>query len=432
MQRLERDPVGNSSASPQPPASGPALDTTRALSGYRLGRLFGVEVVADWSLLLIFALVTFNLGAGVFPRWRPDWSPAIVWGTALAAALVFFSSVLIHELSHALVARGFGIDVRRITLFLFGGMAHMEREADSPKAEFFVALVGPITSALLGGLALALGLQWVGPGLADAAAADDRAGVAAALQSVGPIPILLLWLGPINLLLAVFNLVPGFPLDGGRVLRSILWATTGDLMKATRWAAGVGQAVALALMGWGLFNVFYNGLVSGLWLILIGWFLNNSAKLSYQQLLLRQALESVPLQRIMRTRLERVEPSLSIEHFVRDYLMQSEQQAFPVEAHGRLLGVIRIADMRKLPQSLWNEATVAEVMVPLKELPTLSPDAGAEQALEELARRDVEQLPVVERDHVVGLVSRGDLLKWLAFSGVRGGRSGEPMPVGTR
>jgi Zn-dependent protease len=393
-------------------------------SGYRLGRLFGVEVVADLSLLVIFALVTFNLGAGLFPRWRPDWSMAMTWSMALAAAITFFSSVLLHELSHALTARAFGIDVRRITLFLFGGMAHMEREADSPKAEFFVALVGPLTSAVLGALALWLGLEWAGPAVAQAMAAEDMAALASALREVGPVPILLLWLGPINIMLALFNLIPGFPLDGGRMLRSILWATTKDLARATRWSAGAGQAVALALIAWGVFNLFQGALGSGLWLILIGWFLNNSAKMSYEQLLLRQELEAVPLEKIMRTRLLRVEPTLTMDRFVNDCVMRGEQQAFPVEARGRVLGIVRLADVRRLPPSEWHAATVAEVMQPIGELPALPPSARAEQALDELARRDVEQLPVVDHDHIVGLVSRGDLMRWLALKSGMGGRSG--------
>jgi Zn-dependent protease/CBS domain-containing protein len=411
QRRLEHDRATHPFAS----EATASAEAARKPSGYRLGRLFGVEVVADFSLLIIFALVTFNLGAGVFPRWRPDWSIAMTWGVALTAALTFFSSVLIHELSHALTARAFGIEVRRITLFLFGGMAHMEREADSPKAEFFVALVGPVTSAALGALALWLGLDWAGPGVAQAAATEDPVVLANALRDVGPVPMLLLWLGPINILLALFNMVPGFPLDGGRVLRSILWATTKDLAKATRWSAGAGQAVALALMAWGLFNLFYGALGSGLWLILIGWFLNNSAKLSYEQLLLRQELESVPLERVMRTRLLRVEPTLTLDRFMHDCVMRSEQQAFPVEAQGRLLGIVRLADVRRLPQSEWQAATVAQVMVPTNELVSLPPNARAEQALDALARRDVEQLPVVDHDHIVGLVSRGDLMKWLAF-----------------
>jgi CBS domain-containing protein len=187
--------------------------------------------------------------------------------------------------------------------------------------------------------------------------------------------------------------------------------------------------VALGLMGWGLFNMFHGAIGSGLWLILIGWFLNNSAKQSYQQLLLRHELESVPLERVMRTRMLRVEPTLALDSFVHDCVMRSEQQTFPVEEQGHLVGIVRLEDVRQLPPSAWHAATVAEVMKPIDELPALPPNAPAEQALDEFARRDVEQLPVVDHDRIVGLVSRGDLVRWLSLrNGIRarGGSSASP------
>jgi Zn-dependent protease len=398
-------------------SSGPQSESNSAggLEGFKLGNLFGVEIAVDWSLLIIFGLITFSLGGGLFPSWHPNWSPAMVWGVALGAALLFFVSVLIHELSHALVARQQGIPVRRVTLFLFGGIAHMSREPDSPRAEFWIAIVGPISSIVIGVLATLLGVSLGGEALAEAAATEEPAAMAQALQSVGPVATLLLWLGPINITLALFNLVPGFPLDGGRVLRSILWAITRDLTKATRWASRAGQGFALLLVAWGLVDIMSGAFGSGLWLILIAWFLNNAAKVSYQQLMVRQALQAVPVEQVMRTRLTRIPPDLPLDVFVRDYIMLSDQQAFPVELDGRLLGLVRLGDVKKLPQVEWPESTVAQVMTPVEELSSLPPNAGAERALEELAERDVDQLPVVERQHVIGLVGRGDLMKWLAL-----------------
>ena len=253
---------------------------SRALRGYRLGSVWGVPIAVDWSLLVIFALVTFDLGAGVFPSWHPSWSPVVVWTTAFCAAVLFFGSLLLHELSHALMARGFGIRVRGITLFLFGGVTQLAREAGAPKTEFFVAIVGPLTSLVLGGTAWVIGMRTAGPALGEAIANGDANALSSALRDAGPLTTLLLWLGPINVTLAVFNLVPGFPLDGGRVFRALLWAITRDLERATRWASLAGQAVAHGLIAGGVYAMVSGAFGSGLWLMLIGWFLNESARRS--------------------------------------------------------------------------------------------------------------------------------------------------------
>jgi Zn-dependent protease/CBS domain-containing protein len=385
-----------------------------------LGSLGGVEIRVDASLIIVFALITFNLGAAVFPRWHPDWPRAFTWLVALAAAVLFFASVLAHEMSHALIGRLNRIPVNRITLFLFGGVAHMDTQPPSPKAEFFMAVVGPITSFIIGFGAIFIG-SLIGGSTLNAAMSGPPELALDAMQNIGPISTLLLWLGPINIVLAIFNLVPGFPLDGGRVLRSILWAISGDLMKATRWASFVGQIFAWFLMAIGILQVFGGQAGQGLWLLLIGWFLNNAARTSYQQLVVHEALHDVPVDRIMRSQVDRVEPGLTIETFVREHLMTTDQHGFPVEENGRLIGLVCIEDVRKVPQIHWSTTPVGRIMTPAAELSTLPVTAHADDALEALARRDVDQIPITEGDHLLGLVRRGDLMKWLSLQ--RGGHA---------
>jgi Zn-dependent protease len=252
--------------------------------GFHLMRVAGVDVFLDWSLAIIFFLITASLGSGLFPAWHPEWSAATSWVTAAAAAVLFLASVLVHEMSHALVGRARGMEIRRITLFIFGGMAHLEEDAREWRTEFYMALVGPVTSLAIGFLCIWLGSLGVG----EVTARMDQP--AEMLAGLGPWTTLLLWLGPVNIVLGLFNLVPGFPLDGGRVMRAAIWGATGDLHKATRWASNGGRAFAWFLIAAGVAMIlgvrvpfFGTGFVGGLWLALIGWFLHNAAIMSYRQ-----------------------------------------------------------------------------------------------------------------------------------------------------
>jgi Zn-dependent protease len=379
--------------------------------GFRIGQVAGVGLFIHWSVLAIFALICFSLGGRVFPSWHPDWTPLLTWTTAVAASLVFLASLLAHELSHALVARTQGIPIRRITLFLLGGMAHMESEPESPKAEFLMAIAGPLASIAIGVASLVIGVSLAGIG----AELDAAQNPVATVRAIGPVSTLLLWLGPINIAIAVFNLVPGFPLDGGRVLRAALWAATGDLLRASRWASKAGQVVAWSLMLFGVMMALSGALLQGMWMLLIGSFLDSAARSSYQRVLLGHALDSVPVGRVMRRQVDWVGPHMAVDAFIRQHLFVSDQRAFPVFARHDLVGLVSFQDVRRIPQALWPSTTISEIMTPRDRLVTLPPSASAVNALELLGRHDINQIPVIEEGHVVGLVQRGDLLTWLAL-----------------
>jgi len=382
----------------------------------RLGRVFGVEIFVDWSVAIIFMLVAVGLGAGALPRWHPEWGGALRWIVAVTAALAFFASILLHELSHAVVGRAFGVKVPRITLFIFGGMAHMQGEPSTPKAELFMAAVGPLTSLLIGIVASFIGVQLA---VLAGGAPDDPEQL---VRMAGPIATILLWLGPLNFLLAIFNLVPGFPLDGGRLLRAVLWSATGDLEKATRWASGAGRAV-----GWGLITIgvlmafgfwvpiFGTGLGSGIWVALIGWFLHHAARASYIALRVRNRLSHVPVRDVMRSNLDTVAPDMTVAELVRDHMMRSDQASFPVLEGSDLIGIISVRDIQLIPSEQWASVTVRQVMLPASEVPSVDVDANANKALECLAERDMEQLPVVDHGRLSGFIRRQDILKWLSL-----------------
>lgn len=385
-------------------------------SGVRLGSVAGIELYVDWSVAIIFTLVAVGLGAGALPRWHPDWGAGLRWVVAITAACAFFVSILVHELSHAIVGRLYGSEIRRITLFIFGGMAHLQGEPSSPKAEFLMAAVGPLTSLLIGIAASFVGLQlavWNG---ASPDSAEDL------VRGAGPLSTILLWLGPLNVMLAIFNLVPGFPLDGGRVLRAALWWRTGDLEKATRWASNAGRAVGWALITIGAlmafgFRVpfFGTGIGNGIWMALIGWFLNNAARASYLALRVKTRLARVPVREVMRSTLDVVTPDTTIAELVREHIMKTDQTSFPVLAGEELAGVVTTRDVQLLPSEQWPYVTVKQVMSPASEMPAIDADADASKALETLAERDVEQLPVLDHGRLSGFVRRQDILKWLSL-----------------
>jgi len=390
--------------------------------GFRLATIAGIDVAIDWSLLIIFTLITLMLATGVFPAWHPGWSALLCWGTALAAAVLFFASVLVHELSHALVGRAHGVTIRRITLFVFGGMAQMEGEPDSWRAELAMTVVGPLTSLVLGALFLWLGGLVAGP----IPVTPDQPGKMFA--ALNPVATLFMWLGPVNIILGLFNLVPGYPLDGGRVLRATIWAITGDLNVATRWASRAGQLFAWLLIGTGLamilgvrMPVFGGGALNGLWLAFIGWFLNNAAVMSYQQLALSTALKGVPVFRIMQTRLTHIDPGLPVAEVIDRHVMESGQRVFPVEDNGRFIGLVSLSDLQKVPASVRDRTTVSDCMTPLPRLVTVTPGTDSITALSYLGNADLNQLPVVDNGRCVGLVRREDILKWLSLH----------MPAGT-
>jgi Zn-dependent protease/predicted transcriptional regulator len=389
--------------------------------GFRIARIAGIDVVLDWSLVFIFTLIAFSLSMGLFPAWHPEWSSALNWATGLSAAVLFFASVLAHEMSHALVGRAQGMEINRITLFIFGGMAHLRAEPRNWRAELRMAAVGPVTSLVLGVFFMTLAGLLTGP------VEMDPANPEAFLSQLGPVASLLTWLGPINIVLGLFNLVPGFPLDGGRILRALLWGITGDLRSATRWASELGRGFAwlLILLGVGMVfglrvPIFGSGPVSGLWLAFIGWFLHNAALTSYRQLLIKETLEEVPVKRLMRTRVITLEPDLTVEALVNDHMMGSDQRAFPVTENSRFMGLVCLQDVRKIARDNWPGTSVKDIMTAADQLSILAPNDDAAEALFELARRNVNQLPVVSEGGFQGLVTREDILKWLMLHGERG------------
>lgn len=359
----------------------------------KVGRILGFEIEINYTWLIVFFLVAFSLAYSYFPQYYPQQSQAANLFDGVITTLLFFASVVIHELAHSYVARRNNIPIRKITLFIFGGVAQMGAEPKSAIEEFKMAVAGPLASLCLSaifGVVYLLTRYLIG------------------MASVVYAPFY--WLFFINILLVVFNLAPGFPLDGGRILRAALWAGFKDLKRATRIASRSGQALAFIMIALGLVGVLF-GDISSLWLVLLGWFLNQASQTSYRQLVLKEALSGVRVEEIMSKDVLTVAPSVSLDDLVNKYFFEHRFSRFPVADEGKLIGVITLHDVKEIPKENWERVTAAEVVEPLPKSHTIGPSEQAVDALMQMAKEETGHLLVIEDETLVGLVTRSDIIR---------------------
>lgn len=358
---------------------------------FQLARIFGIPIYIDASWILIFALVTLTLATAYFPQQYRTWSTVATWVIATITSLLFFASVLVHELSHSVTSIALGRPVRSITLFLFGGVAEIESEQIRARDEFLVAIMGPIASVGIGIVSLGIGF----------------------LVSNSFIDGIMRYLGTINIALAVFNMIPGFPLDGGRVLRSILWGLTDNLQQASRIASSIGELVAWLFIGVGALMALQGALLNGLWIAFIGWFLLNAARSSYRQLMLQQVLSNVPVQELIRRRTPTISPTVSLAEMV-ERTLQGGDRAYLVTQDNVVAGIVTLTDLGNVPDRQRTNVTVGDVMTPVSNLHTIDMSASLWDAFERMAKEDIHQLPVLNsRRQTVGMVQRSDLMRYL-------------------
>ncbi|NUQ37659.1 MAG: site-2 protease family protein [Caldilineales bacterium] len=358
----------------------------------KLGRIWGIPIGLNYSWFLIFALVTFSLATALLPAQFGGLSTPAYWLMAAITSLLFFASVLAHELGHAFIALRNSIPVRAITLFLLGGVAQITREPQSPGVEFRVAIAGPLVSLAA---ALSFGLIYL--------VGQEAAFIAAPA----------LWLARINLILALFNLIPGFPLDGGRVLRALVWQATGQAYRSTRIAAAAGQVVAFSFIGFGLLGVLSGGLFNGIWLIFIGWYLRNAAAASAQYAGIQETLRGVRVGEIMSRRLIQVPAHTPVESLTGPHYLNQGERAFFVGEDSRIQGMLTLTDIARMPRSHWALTPVQNIMVPDYLLTTVDADTDLATALDMMENANIKQAPVVENGEVRGLLSRERILRLL-------------------
>jgi len=361
----------------------------------KLFTVFDIDIKVDASWLLLAVLVAWTLASGVFPQLVPDLTPAAYWRMAILGAAGLFASIIFHEMAHALVARRYGIAIRGITLFIFGGVAEMEAEPKSPRGELLMALAGPAASLLLAAVLEAL-----------TTLAGDKASPA--------VTGVLWYLALINGLLGLFNLLPAFPLDGGRVLRAALWAWRGDMLWASRIAAAAGDFFGILLIVLGVVDILRGDFVGGMWRFLIGMFLRGAATASYGQTLAQRAFDGTTVAALMTADPIGVPPEISIAEFIESYVYRYHHRVFPVTRHGALLGQVGTRQAATVDRALWPKTTVAEIMLPVAADDVVAPELDALAALSRMQRTGRGRFFVVEDGALRGVLTLRDLLEVLS------------------
>jgi Zn-dependent protease len=360
-------------------------------NAFRLFSVRGIDVSIHISWLIVFALLTWSLAVGYFPAAIPGIDATMAWILGAIATLLLFASVLVHELSHSFVARSRGLEVTSITLFIFGGVSNLATEPKDARTEFWVAIVGPLSSFVIAAIAFGIALLM----------ADER------------LAALFAYLAIVNALLGGFNLIPGFPLDGGRVLRSIAWGITHSLRRATEIAVGAGQIVGGLFILWGILQVFNGNLVNGLWIAAIGWFLQNAASSSLKQVVLEERLRDVPVKSVMSRDTSSVMPGTTVAELIEEHLLPRNRRAMAVTDNGRLIGIVTLGDISHVPAEQRDRTTVAEVMGGGEGLVTVTPTDTLDRAIEALSRGDFEQVPVLDGREFRGMLTRAAVMRQL-------------------
>lgn len=361
-----------------------------------LFKLLGFEVHVDISWIVIAVLITWSLAKGFFPLYYPALPVTVYWWMGIAGSLGLFMSVILHELSHSLVARRYGLTMKGITLFIFGGVAEMPEEPQSPKAEFLMAVAGPASSLVIGGIFYILSVA----------------------GSRFPLPLyvnaVLRYLALINVMLAVFNMLPAFPLDGGRVFRAALWKWKNDIKWATRSASRLGSLFGLLIIALGLMNIVYGNLTGGIWWFLIGMFLRHASAMSYKQLMTREALSGETVEHFMKHDPVSAPPSITIQELVDDYIYRYHFKMFPVTENGKVSGCVTTREVKEIPPGEWSSRKVGDIVKDCSGDNTLSPGDDAVKAISIMNQTGNSRLMVVDRGKLVGVITLKDILKFLS------------------
>ena len=385
------------------------------MRGFRLGRIFGLEISVDFSWLVIVALVVWSFSTAVFPQAVPDLSGRAYLVMGVVAGVLFFGSLLLHEIAHSLMAQAKGVEVEGITLFIFGGVSRMRDEARSARDEFLIAGVGPLASLVIGAFFWAVFLL------------GDALGWGAPAVEVAR------YLSFLNVALAVFNLLPGFPLDGGRLFRALLWWWRDDLKEATRIASVGGQAMGVLIATFGLLQLFAGNLIGGLWLGVIGWFLMNAAKMSYRQHVLRAGLEGATARDAMTADPDVVSPSISVAKLVEDHFLLEKHGAYPVVEDGRPVGLVTLEETGQVPRDRWDATRVREVMIAVDEEVVVRPDDELFEVIRKLGDSPARRVLVVEEGGALaGIVTARDVTAWLALRSGGQPPTPESLPGGVK